>query len=85
MVSDRIADFQFYVKFHKSANCNNFQFLNYHGACLLSIKKAPNQPKHPIKMVSVTMEGLWMVSDRIADVQFYGKFHRSVPAIILSI
>ena len=65
------------LKFHRSAKCNNFQFLNYHGACSLSIKKAPNQPKDLIKMVSVTLEGLWMVSDRIADFQFYVKFHRS--------
>ena len=35
-------------------------------------------------MVSVTLEGLWMVSDRIADFQFFVKFHRSGPAIIFS-
>ena len=35
-------------------------------------------------MVSVTLEGLWMVSDRIADFQFVFKFNRSGPAIIFS-
>ena len=36
-------------------------------------------------MVSIPLEGLWMVSDRIADLvidQFFFKFHRSGPAII---
>ena len=32
-VSDRIFDFQFFVKFHRSGLAINFQFLNYHGAC----------------------------------------------------
>ena len=34
-------------------------------------------------MVSITLEGLWMISDRIVDFQFFVKFHRSGPAIIL--
>ena len=33
-------------------------------------------------MVSIPLEGLWMVSDRIVDFQFFIKFHRSSPAII---
>jgi len=33
-------------------------------------------------MVSITLEGLWMFSDRILDFQFFVKFHRSGPAII---
>ena len=32
--------------------------------------------------VSFTLEGLWMVSDRIVDFPFFVKFHRSGPAII---
>ena len=59
----------------------------YHGACSLCIKKAPNQAKiyHDlIKMVSITLEGLWMVSDKIVDFRFFFKFHRSGPAIIFS-
>ena len=35
-------------------------------------------------MVSVTLEGLWMVSDGIVDFRFVVKFHRSGPAIIFS-
>ena len=37
-----------------------------------------------IKMVSITLERLWMFSDRIVDFQFFVKFHRSGPAIIFS-
>ena len=73
--SDRIVDFQFFVKFHRS------------GACWTSIKTAPNEAKiyqDLIKMVSITQEGLWMFSDRIVDFQFFVKFHRSGPAIIFS-
>ena len=61
-----------------------FQLFNYHQACELSIKKAPNQGKDLIKMVSVTLEGLWMDSDRIIDYQLFLKFHRSGPAIIFN-
>ena len=67
--------------------CNNFQFLNYHGACKLCIKKVPNQAKiyqELIKMVSITLEGLWMFSDRMFHFQFFVKFHRSGPATIFS-
>ena len=35
-------------------------------------------------MVSITLEGLWLVSDRIVNFQFFVKFHRSGPAIIFS-
>ena len=35
-------------------------------------------------MVSITLEGLWMFSDRMFDFQFFVKFHRSRPAIIFS-
>ena len=50
-------------------------------------KSAPNQAKiyqDLIKMVSITLEGLWMVSDRIVNFRFFVKFHRSGPAIIFS-
>ena len=33
-------------------------------------------------MVSITLQGLWMVSDRIVDFRFFVKFHRSGPAKI---
>ena len=36
--------------------------------------KTPNQAKDFIKMVSVTLEGLWMVSDRIVNSFFSSNF-----------
>ena len=33
MFSDRIVNFQFFIKFYMSGPAKNFQFLNYHGAC----------------------------------------------------
>ena len=36
-------------------------------------------------MVSITLEGLWMVSDEIFDFQFFIKFYRSGPASFLTI
>ena len=33
-------------------------------------------------MVSVTLEVLWMIFDRIVDFQFFVKFHKSLPAKI---
>ena len=86
MISDKIVDFRFFVNFHRSGP-NNFQFLNYHGTCYLCLNKAPNQAKiyqDLIKMVSITLEGLWMFSDRIVDFRFFVNFHRSGPAIILN-
>ena len=47
-------------------------------------KKAPHQAKDIIKIISVTPEGLWMVSYRIVDFRFFVKFHRSGPAKIFS-
>ena len=35
-------------------------------------------------MMSITLEGIWMFSDRIVNFQFLIKFHRSGPAIIFS-
>ena len=87
MVSDKKFLFSIFrqishVKFH---TCNNFQFFNYHRACYLCIKKAPDQVnicQDLIKKVSITLEGLWMVSAKIFNFQFFIKFHRSEPAII---
>ena len=84
MVSDRIVNFRFFDKFRRSGPAIIFSSWTDYGACKLSIKKAHNQAKDLIKMVSITLEGLWMVSDRIADFQFFVKFHRSGPAIIFS-
>ena len=35
-------------------------------------------------MVSITLEKVWMVSDKIVDFRFFVKFHSSGPAIIFS-
>ena len=35
-------------------------------------------------MVSVTLEGLWMFSDRVVDFPFFFTFRRSGPAIIFN-
>ena len=79
--------FSIFCQISQVRTCNNFQFLNYHGACKLSIKKDPNKAKiyqYFIKMMSVTLERLWLVSDRIVDCRFFVKFHRSGPAIIFN-
>ena len=47
--------------------CNNFQFWNSQRTCQLCIKKAPKQAKDFFNMVSVSLEGLSMFSDRIVD------------------
>ena len=82
-----LRDFRLFVKFHRSGPAIIFNFWTHHGASKLSIKKAPNQAKiyqDLIKMVSVTLERLCMVSDRIVDFRFFVKFHRSGPAIIFN-
>ena len=81
MFSDRIVDFLIFRQISQVRTCNNFQFFNSHRPCYLSIKKGPTQAKELINMVSATLEGLWM---RIVDFQFFGKLHRSRPAIIFS-
>ena len=84
MVSDRIVNFGFFVKFHRSGPALIFSFwtITEHVR-----KNVPNQAKiyqDFIMMVSFTLEGLWMVSDRIVDFRIFVKFHRSGPAIIFS-
>jgi len=117
IVSDRIVDFRFFVKFHMSGPAIIFRcwsitehvsyaskkllfkqktsstwcvllwkdygwflielsiwFLNYHRGCQLCIKKLPNQEKDLINIVSVTLEGWWMVSDRTVDFDFSSNF-----------
>ena len=84
MVSERFSIFR---QISQVRTCNNFQFLNHHGASELSIKKAQYQAKiyqDLIKMLSVTLERLWLVCDRIIDFRFFVKFHRSGPAIIFN-
>ena len=84
MVSDRIVNFGFFVKFHRSGPAVIFSFwtITEHVR-----KNVPNQAKiyqEFIMTVSFTLEGLWMVCDRIIDFRYFVKFHRSGPAIIFS-
>ena len=76
MVSDRIVNFRFIVKFHTTGPAIIFSF----GTITEHVSKnVPNQAKiyqGLIKMVSISLEGLWMFSDRIVDFQFFVKFHR---------
>ena len=87
MVSDRIAYFQFFVKFHRSGPAKIFSFWTIMEHVSYPSKKVPNPAKIDldfIKLVSITLEGLWMVSDRIVDFRFFIKFHRYGPAKISS-
>ena len=87
MVSDRIVDFRFFLKFHRSGPAKIFSFWTITEHVSYQSKKVPNPAKIDldfIKMVSITLEGLWMVSDRIVDFRFFVKFHRSRPAKIFS-
>ena len=81
MVADKIVDFRFFIKFHRSGPAS-FELSR---SMLVMHQKSPNQAKiyqDLIKMVSITLEKLWMFSYRIVDFQFFSKFHRSGPAII---
>ena len=84
MVSEKIVDFQFFVKFHRSGLALIFIFWTLTEHVSYASKKLLIKQKNLINMVSVTMEGLWMVSDRIVDFRFFVKFHRSGHAIIFS-
>ena len=74
MVSDRIVKSQFFVKFHRSGPAIIFSFLIIMEHVSYPFKKAPNEAIDLIKMVSVTPEGLWMVSYRIVDFRFSSNF-----------
>ena len=87
MFSDRIVDFQFFVKFHRSGPATIFSFWTITEHVSYASKKLLIKPRFIrslIKMVSITLERLWMFSERIVDFQFFVKFHRSGPAIIFS-
>ena len=84
MVSDKFFDFQFFFKFNRSGPAIIFIFstITEHVS-----NNVPNQAKFYqdfIMTVSFTLEGLWMVSDKIVDFRFFVKFHMSGPAIIFS-
>ena len=60
----------------------NFHFRTITEHVSYASKKAPNQVKDLINMVSVTLDGLWMISDRIVNIRIFANVHRSWPAII---
>ena len=77
MVSDRIVDFRFFIKFGMS-DLQKFSFFELSPSMLaMHQKKAPNQVKNLINMVSVTLDGLWMISDRIVNIRIFANVHRS--------
>ena len=83
MVSDRNDDFWFFIKFHKSGPAIIFRFWSTTEHVSYASKKALKEEKHLINIVCVTLEGLWMIADKIVDFRFLVKFHRSGLSIIL--
>ena len=86
-VSDRIVDFRSFIKFHRSGPTIIFSFLTLMEDVSDPSKKLQIKSKfirNLIKIVSVTLEGLRMVSDKIVDFRYFVKFHRSGPAIIFN-
>ena len=88
MVEDsRLMIFDLFVTFHRSGPAKFFRFWTITVHVSYPSKKVYNQAEiyqDFIKRVSITLEGLWMVSDRIVHFQFFVKFHRSGPAKIFS-
>ena len=74
--------FNFFLSF-TGPELQSFSVFELSRACWLWIKKALNQAKiyqDLIQMVSISLGGLLMVSDKIVDFQCFVKFHRSGPA-----
>ena len=84
MVSDRIVNFQFFIKFHRSGPAIIFSFWTITEHVSKNVHNQAKIYQDFIMTVSFTLEGLWMVSDRIVDFRFFVKFHRSRTAIIFS-
>ena len=87
MFSERIFDFQFFVKFHRSGPAIIFSFWTITEHVSYASKKLLIRPRlmRASSRLSVLLwKGYGMFSDRIVDFQFFIKFHRSGPAIIFS-
>ena len=87
MVSDRIVDYRSFITFHRSGPTIIFSILILMEDVSDPSKKLQIKSKfirNLIKIVSVTLEGLRMVSDKIVDFRYFVKFHRSGPAIIFN-
>ena len=84
MVSDRIDDFRFFIKLHKSGPAIIFRFWSTTEHVSYASKKALKEEKHLINMLCVPLEGLWIISDRTVHFRFFVKFHRSGRAMFFS-
>ena len=84
IISDRIVDFRFFRQISQLQTCNIFQFMSYHRACSLCMKKYPNHGEDQINMMIVPLEVLWMISTGFVDFRFFVKFHRSGHATFVS-
>ena len=87
MASDWIVNFQFFVKFHRSGPGIIFSAWTITEHVSYASKKLLIKPRFirtSSRLVSITLEGLWMFSDRVVDFQFFVKFHRSGPSIMFS-
>ena len=87
MFSDRIVDFQFFLKFHRSGPAIIFSFWTItkhvsYGSKKLLIK--PRLIRTSSRLPVLIWNSYGMFSDRIVDFQFFIKFHRSGPALIFS-
>ena len=85
LVSDRIVDFRFFVKFHRSGPVIIFNFWT-----IMEQVSYPSK-KLLIKQRYIKTSSRWWVllckdyGWLLRDFQFFIKFHRSGPAIILSL
>ena len=86
LVSDRIVDFRFFVKFHRSGPAIIFNFWTITEQVSYPSKKLLIKQRY-IKTSSRWWVLLWKDygwSSRIVDFRFFVKFHRSGPAIIFN-
>ena len=82
IVSDRIVHFLFFVKFHKSWTAIIFSFWTLTEHVSYASKELLIKQKTSSTWWVYTLEGLWMVSHRIVEFQFFVKNYRSGPKTI---
>ena len=86
MFSERIVDFEIFVKFHRSGPAIIFSFWTMTEHVRYASKKLLIKPRF-IRTSSRWWVLLWkdcFFSERIVDFEIFVKFHRSGPAIIFS-
>ena len=82
IISDRIVDFRFFVKFHRSGLAIFFSVWSTMEHVSYAWKKLLRKKNTSLTLCIVIWNGLRIISDRIVDFRFVIKFHRSGPAII---